>query len=87
VAREYLGAYGIYAERGSAESLAAKLMCLLDDIEGSKILGKQLRQRAIEQYNWQRAAHKIVDMYAEVTRTASRYLTPSPQVSSIDRSR
>lgn len=87
VAREYLGAYGIYAERGSAESLAVKLMCLLDDIEGGKMLGKQLRQRAVEQYNWQRAAHKIVDMYAEVTGTASRYLTPSPQVSSIDRSR
>jgi glycosyltransferase involved in cell wall biosynthesis len=85
VAREYLGAHGVYAERGSAESLAAKLICLLDDIEGREALGRQLRQRAIEQYNWQRAAHRIVDVYAEVTGTVQPYATPSRQVSSIDR--
>jgi glycosyltransferase involved in cell wall biosynthesis len=39
VAREYLGAHGVYAERGSADSLAAKLVLLLDD-EGRQQIGQ-----------------------------------------------
>lgn len=85
VAREYLGAYGVYAERGSVESLAAKLTHLLDDADGRQTLGKQLRQRAIDLYNWQRAAAKIVDVYAEATGTASPYRATTPQVSPVDR--
>ncbi len=84
VAREYLGASGVYAERGNVESLAAKLTRLLDDDESRQALGKQLRQRAIDLYNWQRAAHKIVDVYAEATGTASPYPTSSHRVSPVD---
>lgn len=85
VAREYLGASGAYAERGSVESLAAKLTHLLDDADGRQTLGKQLRQRAIDLYNWQRAAYKIVDVYAEATGTASLHRASTPQVSPVDR--
>lgn len=85
VAREYLGTSGVYAERGNVDSLAAKLTSLLDDSEGRQALGKQLRQRAIELYNWNRAAHKIVDLYAEATGTASSYRASTPQVSPVDR--
>ncbi len=83
VAREYLGPYGIYAERGSVTSLAAKLTAALDN-RGTQSLGSQLRQRAAVYYDWNRAATKIVDTYVEALGVPSRYPATHPRVSSID---
>jgi len=63
VAREYLGSAGVYAERGSAESLAEKILSLLDDASQARRLGETLRLRAQEQYEWENAAVKIVEAY------------------------
>lgn len=63
VAREYLGSAGIYAERGSAESLAAKLLSILHDEDRARRLGETLRLRAQESYEWENAAVKIVEAY------------------------
>lgn len=82
VAREYLGACGVYAERGSAASLADKLIGLLEDEDRRQQLGRQLRQRAVEQYDWDRAAVKIVDVYREMLGIPQNLRTSHQQVSS-----
>ncbi|MFO7630942.1 MAG: glycosyltransferase family 4 protein [Caldilinea sp.] len=84
VAREYLGSCGIYAERGSAISLAAKLIALMDDTEAQKHLSKQLRQRAAENYDWNRAAHKIVDVYTESLGMSRKPQAAHPRISPVD---
>ncbi|MCS6826244.1 MAG: glycosyltransferase family 4 protein [Caldilinea sp.] len=86
VAREYLGAWGVYAERGSAESLADKLASLLEDGEMRRHLGKQLRQRAAEQYDWNHAAHQVVDVYMQALGGYRRSTTSPPQIQSVDQS-
>ncbi|MCO5211605.1 MAG: glycosyltransferase family 4 protein [Caldilinea sp.] len=63
VAREYLGSAGVYAERGSDESLAQKILSLLHDQDRAQRLGETLRLRAQEQYEWENAAAKIVEAY------------------------
>lgn len=84
VAREYLGACGVYAERGSAASLADKLLGLLGDADRRQQLGRQLRRRAVEQYDWDRAAVKIVDVYHEVLGIPVRHYAARHQVTSVD---
>lgn len=66
VAREYLGASGLYAERGDAESLAAMLELALADSPLAQRLGAQLRQRAVLDYEWMHAGQQIIDTYARV---------------------
>jgi glycosyltransferase involved in cell wall biosynthesis len=66
VAREYLGAHGVFAERGSVDSLAAKLADLIDNKSLADMLGDRLRQRAVEHFEWQRAGLQIVDAYGEL---------------------
>jgi glycosyltransferase involved in cell wall biosynthesis len=83
VAREYLGPYGIYAERGSVTSLTTKLISVMDKEEPQN-LGNQLRQRAATHYDWNRAALKIVDTYTDAMRISRRYPTTHPQISSVD---
>jgi glycosyltransferase involved in cell wall biosynthesis len=63
VAREYLGASGRFAERGSVDSLLHHLLSLLDNPSEARAMGERLRQRAIEQFEWQRAGLQIVDAY------------------------
>lgn len=84
VAREYLGACGVYAERGNAVSLAERLIGLLDDAERRQQLGAQLQQRAIEHYDWNRAAVKIVDVYRELLGVPQNSHTSRQQVSSVE---
>jgi glycosyltransferase involved in cell wall biosynthesis len=74
----------VYAERGSATSLADKLIDLLDDANRRQQLGRQLRQRAVEQYDWDRAAVKIVDVYHEVLGISTRHYAARRQVTSVD---
>jgi glycosyltransferase involved in cell wall biosynthesis len=63
VAREYLGPNGVFAERGSASSLAERLLALLGDAPRRQQIGGQLRKRAQEQFEWNHAASVIEDAY------------------------
>jgi glycosyltransferase involved in cell wall biosynthesis len=64
VSREYLAEHGCYAKPGDARDLARVLQEVLDNDARAKTLGRALRQRAIEHFSWERAGHKIVDIYA-----------------------
>jgi glycosyltransferase involved in cell wall biosynthesis len=64
VNREFLGEAGIYAEYGSAQDLAAKLKCALDEPEWAARLGMLGRERAVRDLSWERAAHQIDAIYA-----------------------
>jgi len=66
VAREYLGAAGRFAERGSVESLLEHLLDLLDHPAQAHAAGERLRRRAIEHFEWQRAGLQIVDAYSHL---------------------
>ena len=63
VAREYLGPSGRLAERGSVDSLFEHLLFLLDQPVAAHAMGERLRQRAIDQFEWQHAGLQIVDAY------------------------
>ena len=63
VAREYLGASGKFAARGDVDSLLETLLSLLDYPVEARAMGERLRQRAIEQFEWQRAGLQILDAY------------------------
>jgi glycosyltransferase involved in cell wall biosynthesis len=63
VSREILGDLGVYAEYGSADSLARCLLELLRDAEGARALGRRLRERA-ESFSWSQGIAKVVDLYA-----------------------
>lgn len=65
VAREYLGRYGLLAERGNVQSLAEKLLIALASPE----LGAPLRQRAVQQFSWRAAGETIVAAYTELARS------------------
>lgn len=65
VAREILGATGIYAALGSAEDLAAKLDLALGDRALAARLGAEGRARALADFSWDRAARQIEAIYAE----------------------
>jgi glycosyltransferase involved in cell wall biosynthesis len=70
VARQYLGADGVFAERGNPASLADHLSAMLFPPHGSadcyRSLGWQLRQRAIQHFGWERAGRQIVEIYREL---------------------
>ena len=76
VAREYLGAHGLYAERGDADSLAAKLSAALfppsGDANANREPGIRLRERAISQFDWRTAGQTIVDTYRSLIETDGR---------------
>jgi glycosyltransferase involved in cell wall biosynthesis len=81
VAREYLGPFGRFAERGSVDSLLEHLLFLLDHPIAARDIGLRLRQRAIEQFEWQRAGLQIVDAYrALVERSRSSEVPPKVAV-------
>lgn len=63
VSREYLGHWGVYAERGNPIALAEALNSILADEERAAALGAGLRQRAIERYSWEQAGRQIVGIY------------------------
>jgi len=65
VSREYLGELGIYATPADPRSLAQALyQGLFDEAHGST--GDRLRQIAMEQYSWDRAADTILQAYQAV---------------------
>lgn len=68
VAHEYLGPHGLYAARGDVDSLAERLEMALFPGRGQADLGRQLRQRAVEHFEWANAVEMIVGAYGEVCR-------------------
>jgi glycosyltransferase involved in cell wall biosynthesis len=65
-AREFMAQFGSYAERGSAESLAARISELLQNPERARTLGQALRTRAGQRFSWDDAARRIVAVYDAV---------------------
>ncbi len=65
-AREFMAQFGAYAERGSAESLAARIGELLQNPEHARGLGQALRMQARQRFSWDDAARRIVAVYDAV---------------------
>ncbi|MFQ6015820.1 MAG: glycosyltransferase family 4 protein [Anaerolineae bacterium] len=63
VSREYLGDWGIYAERGNVTAFAQCIESLLTDEIKARRLGQQLRARAVEKFSWDQAGEKILNIY------------------------
>jgi glycosyltransferase involved in cell wall biosynthesis len=68
VHREYLADSGVYAPAGDVAALAAAISDLCQEPERRVVLGRELRQRTIEVYSWQRACTQIVELYKDLTR-------------------
>jgi len=66
VAREYMANLGVYAERGSADSLADRIIELMANPDQCQSLGQALRARAINRFGWDEAARKILAVYEAV---------------------
>jgi glycosyltransferase involved in cell wall biosynthesis len=66
VSREMLADLGIYAAYGDAASLARCLVQTLGDLEGSRALGRRLRERAETMFSWTPRIQHIVDLYVHI---------------------
>jgi glycosyltransferase involved in cell wall biosynthesis len=65
-AREYMTQFGVYADRGDANSLADRITELLQDPDRASQLGQALRARALGRFSWDDAARRIVAVYDAV---------------------
>ncbi len=74
VAREYLNDNGVYAPLGDAAAFAAALGALLQDDARRAALGRVLRERAVQEYSWQKMGERIVSVYEECLGSARRSL-------------
>ncbi|MCS7087397.1 MAG: glycosyltransferase family 4 protein [Thermoflexales bacterium] len=61
--REYLGALGVYAPVGDSAALAHHVAALLAAPEQRRRLGEQLRDLAVRNYSWERAAQVMLKGY------------------------
>lgn len=78
VSREYLGALGVYAERGNSRSLAERLRQVLDDVPRYREVGRKLRQRSIAEMSWESATSRIEEVYRRaLERRAHRHHSAS----------
>lgn len=77
ISREFLGKLGVYAELGSARSLANELKGLLADDERRVRLGRQVRAKAVNEMGWNRARYQLEAVYQEVL---DRKVRPVPQL-------
>jgi len=75
VSREMLGDLGIYARYGDPVSLAHCLLQALRDVEGSRELGRRLRQRAETHCSWVQGIQALVQLYARI---GARESLPEP---------
>ncbi len=66
VSREILGDLGVYARTGDHHALAAELEALLFDETAARLLGEQLRARAIARYSWRRSGELIQQIYEKL---------------------
>ena len=66
VSREILADLGVYARTGDHVALAAELEALLFDEAAARVLGEQLRARAVAVYSWQKGGELIQKIYERV---------------------
>ncbi len=66
VSREILGDAGVYADFGSATSLAQRIAAVFDNPAWGHELGQQVRAKAVNEHSWELAAHQIEAIYARV---------------------
>lgn len=69
VSREYMHQDGVYARRGDAASLADEILALLAEPDRMATLGARLRQRALADYDWDRAGRMLLDIYDRTARS------------------
>ncbi len=62
-AREFMAHFGLYAERGSAAALAARICELVQDPARARQLGQSLRARAVKRFSWDDAAGCLLGVY------------------------
>jgi glycosyltransferase involved in cell wall biosynthesis len=81
VSREFLGAFGVYAEPGNPIALADAIHSLLNDPETTQSLGRSSRLRAAEFYSWEQAGRQILAIYDQLCRrAASKKSCDKPQL-------
>ena len=65
-AREFMGPFGLYAERGSAEALTDHITALVREPDRARALGQSLRARAAQRFSWDDAARRLLAVYEAV---------------------
>jgi glycosyltransferase involved in cell wall biosynthesis len=65
-AREFMAHFGLYAERGSAESLAERISEMVQNPDRARDLGQSLRARAINRFSWDDAARRLLGVYEAI---------------------
>ena len=65
-AREYMAQFGVYADRGDANSLADRIIELHRDPDRAYVLGQALRARAISRFSWDDAARRLLGVYEAI---------------------
>lgn len=63
---EYLGELGIYIDQDSSDQLADAIINLIDHEKVVSLLGHKLRNRAKNNYTWDKIAEKVLRIYREV---------------------
>lgn len=72
ISHEYLGKYGVYADRASSRSLAERLCALVDDPVWRRDLGCKLRETAIKSLSWEEATEQIEHVYAQAIKRRAK---------------
>jgi glycosyltransferase involved in cell wall biosynthesis len=65
--REILGDLGVYAPRGDVAALADAIVGLLQNSDGARQLGAELRQRVVEHFSWENTARQLLKAYARAS--------------------
>ena len=60
------GKTGLLVERSDADALTEAILCLLEDENLSKAMGKAGRQRAVEKFSWDRLSESLLDRYKQI---------------------
>jgi glycosyltransferase involved in cell wall biosynthesis len=68
VCREYLGAEALDLPPGDAAAFAAAILGLLADPEAAAAMGRRLRRRAVEEYDWSRGGGILLEAYERARR-------------------
>lgn len=76
VSREILGNLGVYAELGSARSLADHMQMLLRDTERSNYLSMRLRERALAEKGWDFVRRQLEQVYEQALVGKQKKLVP-----------
>jgi glycosyltransferase involved in cell wall biosynthesis len=69
VAREYLGDDGVYAPLADVDAFAAAITNLLTSETQRMATARALRQRAEQEYSWQKMGERIVGVYSTLCGT------------------